>query len=104
MGVETGNMKTSRELMKIFSWNARLCCKQKGMRIGDLERQVGVSPGYLSRIEYSRRVSLANICRTAEILGVTIDDLLSENMMIDMRIEELKKELKMLKSKRGEND
>ncbi len=93
-------MTTSKDLLKRFSVNARYLCKQKGMNIGELEKQVGVSKGYLSRLSSSEKaISLVNLYKTAQILGTPIDDLLSEDMMIKHRIQELEEELNLLKER-----
>ena len=93
-------MKTLDDLLKRFSANARYLCKQKGMNIGELEEQVGVSKGYLSRLSSSEKaISLVNLYKTAQILGTTIDELLSEDMMIKHRIQELEEELNLLKER-----
>lgn len=91
-------MKTSKDLLKIFSRNARYLCKQKGIFIGDLEAEIGVSKGYISRLEKSEKaISLANLYETARILETSIDDLLREDLAIKRRIQELEEELNLLK-------
>lgn len=94
-------MTTSKELLKRFSVNARYLCKQKNINIGELEKQIGVSKGYLSRLSSSEKaISLGNLYKTAQILETTIDDLLSEDMMIKYRIQELEEELNLLKERK----
>lgn len=92
----------SKDLLRIFSRNARYICKNKGISIGELEEKVGVSKGYLSRLESSKKaMSLANLWKIAQILETSIDNLLNENMMIKYRIQELEEELKSLKKESG---
>ena len=93
---------TSKELLRIFSLNVRYLCKQKGIRIGDLESRIGVSKGYISRLVSSEKaMSLANLWKIAQILETSIDDLLNEDMAIEHRIQELEEEIKTLKDLRG---
>jgi len=94
---------TSKELLKNFSENARYLCKQKGKSIGELEKEIGVSKGYLSRIVNSEKaISLANLYKISQILETTIDDLISKDMCLEWKIQELEKELDSLKKQRGD--
>ena len=92
---------TTNDLMKIFSRNVRFICKQRGLNIGNFEKQIGVSAGYLSRLEKNAsKIALLNIYNASKILAVTIDDLLNKDMAIEQRIAELKEELEMLEKGR----
>ena len=94
---------TSKELMERFSTNTRYLCKQKGKSIGELEKEIGVSTGYISRLAKTKQaIKLSSAYVTAKILEVSMDDLLSEDLMIVNRIHELEEELNKLKMKRGE--
>ena len=94
---------TSKELLKNFSENARYLCKQKGKSIGELETEIGVSKGYLSRIVNSEKaINLANLYKVSQILETTIDDLISKDMCLEWKIQELEKELDSLKKQRGD--
>ena len=78
--------------------NLRYVCKDKGIQIGELERKAGVSLGYLSRMENKgKSISLCKAYAFANIVGVTIDDLLRKDFFKEMRIKELEEELKKLK-------
>ena len=81
-----------------FFRNLRIVCKNKGIQIGELETIVGVSIGYISRMEKNgKSISLRNAYSLANIVGVTLDDLLRKDMFKEMRIKELEEELKKLK-------
>ncbi len=57
--------------------NIRELLKLRGIKIGDLEQQIGVSPGYFSRIlKEGRDVPVEHIIAVAEVLQVSIDSLL----------------------------
>lgn len=93
---------TLKELLKKFSENVRYLCKQKGKSIGELETEIGVSKGYLSRIvNLEKAINLANLYKVSQILETTIDDLISKDMYLEWKIQELEKELDSLKKQRG---
>lgn len=57
---------------------------QKRMSQADLAEQVNMSVSYLSRIETAKkRVSLESLVRIADVLGVTVDNLLTGNQSND---------------------
>ena len=57
--------------------NIRELLKQRGIKIGDLEQKIGVSPGYFSRIlKEGRDIPIEHIIAVAAILQVSIDNLL----------------------------
>lgn len=91
----------ANDLMKMFSRNVRFICKQRGLNISYLEKQIGVATGYFSRLEKNGlKISLLNAYNASEILGVTIDDLLNKDISIEQRIAELKEELETLEKQR----
>lgn len=56
--------------------------KEKGVKIGDLEKSVGVSTGYLSRLNKGENTTVPSvdfIANVAEVLGVTVDALLNND-------------------------
>lgn len=57
--------------------NIRELLKMRGIKIGDLEQRIGVSPGYFSRIlKEGRDIPIEHIVTVAEMLQVSIDNLL----------------------------
>ena len=49
---------------------------QRGFRQFDVARQVGISEPYMSKLETGRKMPKGDLlCRIAEIIGVTEDDL-----------------------------
>ena len=89
----------SKKYYERFFRNIRFVCKNKGIQIGELETIVGVSLGYISRMEKNgKSISLRNAYSLANIVGVTIDDLLRKDFFKEMRIKELEEELKKLKA------
>lgn len=93
---------TSKELLEIFAQNVKCICKQKNICIGDLEKQIGISKGYLTRAsKYKNAISLWTTYPISKSLETSIDDLLNKDMTIEYRIQELKEELAKLESLRG---
>ena len=61
--------------------NVRLMAKAAGWKLGDLERAVGLSVGYFARCRQSASVpAVDTVYNAAKCLGVTIEDLLDENL------------------------
>lgn len=83
--------------------NARLLCKYQGKDIGEMEKAVGVSTGYLSRVKGRVMLRIDTSYALAEYLGTNINDLVSNSAIRRVRIEELKAELAELE-KEEESD
>lgn len=67
---------------KILFDNISYLLKKRDMKIGELETQVGVSLGYISRTskEGNTKPGIDFIVNTAKVLGVSIDTLLRVNL------------------------
>lgn len=81
--------------------NVRYVAKHKKMLIGDIEKQVGLSPGYFSR--EGTKISAEKLYEVSKILDVSMEDLITDRLrekIILEKIEELQKELKEV---RGES-
>ena len=71
------NRKFSKELdnSRIVG-NIQLLAKRSGIQLGDVESQIGVSRGYLSRVaNTSKSLSLSLVYDAADILGVSVGTL-----------------------------
>ena len=57
--------------------NIRILAKAKNIKIGVLEKDSGLSRGYLARLEKNNDISpnIKTVCKIAEILGVSLDRL-----------------------------
>ncbi len=77
--------------------NAKLYCKAMHRNIGDLERDIGVSIGYLSRIKGKAMLPIDKGYAIANWLGVAMDDLVTGKLIKRQRIAELEEELAILK-------
>lgn len=85
-----------REKIFQFKQNARYFAKSRGT-IGDMERAVGVSPGYLSRDLKSLNMTV--VLRIAKYLDMSVDELLNPKSRFDA---EAKRVTKVLEEKEQE--
>ena len=71
--------------------NIKVLCKIKHIKMNELETQIGLSCGYLSRMG-KKRITVDRIDKAAEILGVTVDDLLHKNLEDELELPIAKQE------------
>lgn len=71
--------------------NIRYICKCRGLKIGDIERKVGVSAGYVARTKKRASPSFENIVRFAEVLGVPWEYLADEDLKRKEKVSQLKR-------------
>ena len=65
-----------------FCNNILFLIKQNGLNVGEFEKAAGMSAGYISRAKRGgNAMSIDFLVKTAQILGVSTDDLL----MVDLR-------------------
>lgn len=65
-------------------------CKLKDIKIGTIERQLGVQIGYFARKKnYQAPLHFTDIYEVVKIVGVTINDLVYKNFAIDLISKEL---------------
>lgn len=62
--------------------NIKQLCKQKGIPISGLEREVGISNGTISRWGTSSP-SVENVRKVAEYFGTTVDRLIAEDVTLN---------------------
>lgn len=84
-----------------FVINACYLLKQKGIKIGQFEKEIGISSGYISRCKSdNKKISLDLAIKISNTLGITIDEIIAIDYK-KLRIAELEAELRELKE---END
>lgn len=82
----------------MFILNTRYLVKKSGKKIQDFESDFGISSGYLKRMMTRKGgISLNVACEIARYLGVSLDDMIKEDMGRTEKIEELEKKLEELK-------
>ena len=83
---------------EIFILNVRYLVKKSGKKIQDFESDFGISSGYLKRMMNKKGgISLNVACEIARYLGMSLDDLVKEDIGRVEKIEQLEKELNELK-------
>ena len=90
----------AKEKVMNFSRNVAYIAKQRG-GILHLEKEIGVSPGYISRTKNGKRnLSLETAIVIADALSHGIDELCEKDLFIDARIAELEREIEALKARK----
>ena len=67
--------------------NVKFLAKEKSIMLRDVEKHIGIAPGYISR----RKFSIDHICRLAEVLGVSVSDLVERDYEEEKRSKEAEK-------------
>ena len=68
--------------------NVKFLAKEKGIMLRDVEKHIGIAPGTISR----RKFSIDHICGLAEVLGVSVSDLIERDYEEEKRAEEVENE------------
>ena len=63
------------EMLSNLYFNVKQISKERGIQLGALEAEVGLSPGYFSR---AKRCGIEKVSEIAKILGTTMETLLDE--------------------------
>ena len=72
--------------------NVKTLAKIKNEKLSDVEEQVGLSQGYLSRCS-GRGINIDNVYKLAKHFGITIEELITANYESVLKKESLKVEL-----------
>lgn len=83
-------------MLERFYNNICFICRSKGIKIGALEKEVGVSPGYFSRMRNGKGLSVVNAFYVAKALDSDLMEMLECDIGKQARIRELEKELSMV--------
>lgn len=74
------------ECNKTIYRNVKTLVKIRGIHLSDIEKECGMSIGYLSR---GKNLSSLHLIKLSEIFGVSIDDLLKKDLTSSFRSDEL---------------
>ena len=85
-------MRPSEQIIK----NAVFLCKVNKKKIGDMEKEIGVSPGYLSRCKGWKTISVDTAMRIAKYLDLTLNDLIYRDIETLFAIEEKQSQIAKL--------
>lgn len=96
--------------IEVFITNVKSLCNLNEIKIGDLEKELGVGKGYLARVlRGSGDLSLRNALIISEKLGKSMNDLLTSNYAavvakrdLDEKIRKAREELARLEAERDE--
>lgn len=87
----------SNEIIQNIYQNTKYLCKKNGIPLAEIEREIGVSAGYLSRVANSiGDIGILKVCRIAEELETSVGDLIDSEMWKTDRIKELREEIERL--------
>lgn len=79
-----------------FHENLKWYCKNKGIKIGEIEESIGVSRGYISRLQGKKTISVGKAYLIAKIFGVSLDDMLSKSLWREEKERELLEQIRAL--------
>ena len=61
--------------------NVRILAKKQRIKMKDIERNLGLAKGYFCRCEQnSNAMRIDTVCKLADLFGVTVDELLCEDL------------------------
>jgi len=80
-----------------FAENVKYLCKIKKITMQDLEHNIGITKGYVSRISEKKDIGLGKAYMISKLLEVDINDLIEKDMWREARIKELEAELAALR-------
>jgi transcriptional regulator with XRE-family HTH domain len=63
----------------------------RGLKIGEIERSIGRRAGYIARWPRTESISIEDVYEIANILDVTIDTLINEDVELKVKLEEIAK-------------
>lgn len=80
------------DINKQIYYNVKMLAKKEGMNLGEVEKQIGISQGYLSRLKC---VSAEVVVKLSKLFEVPIEDLMTKDMGSSIQKEELTRRLDM---------
>ena len=61
----------------------------RGLKIGKIERSIGRRAGYVARWPRTESISIEDVYKISNILGVTIDTLINEDIDSKIKLQEI---------------
>ena len=83
-------------MIKALSDNIQALIEIRGIQVGKLEKQLGVSAGYFSRVRRGMSISSEVLYNLSKVMDVSMDDLCSKgykNRLIRDKVEQLNRML-----------
>ena len=88
-----------KEISVEFCKNVKYICENSGIMIGEVEKNAGISRGYISR---QKRISLDCAYNIANYLDMSLDSMVSKTLEKEQKIKALKKHLEDVKKEIAE--
>ena len=82
--------------------NIQFLARKRGIPLGLLERRMGVSKGYLSRVKSKNGLSIDHVLKAAEILKCSIEILFNEDLAVESEITSINEQIRSLCERRQE--
>ena len=83
--------------------NIYCLCKTKSLKIGDIEKKIGVRTGYFSRKKKGQTaIGFYELLETTELLGVSLNEIVSKNFYKDLAKAKLEEELREIEQRKSE--
>ena len=79
--------------------NVKHLCKENGIKVGEIERAIGMNSGYFSRkFRKGEEMSIpcGHILYVSKFFGVSMEDLMTEQMGMAGKIAEIRAEIERL--------
>ena len=77
------------EYNRIIGSNIRFERRKKNLTIEDLSEILNIAPGFLGLIERGQRgTSIKNLCTSADLFGLTLDQLITEDLSGNLELKE----------------
>lgn len=82
--------------MNRFVKNVKFLCKEKNIKIGVLEKNVGICVGRIARLKQNGSISLNAAYGISKILETSLDDLLETDIELKYLVKKKREELEEL--------
>lgn len=82
--------------------NILFLTRKNGIKIGELEKSIGVSTGYLSRCKHFKDITVGHVIKAAEVLGCPITTLFDETIAVRAELKALDEQIENLCERRQE--
>lgn len=80
---------------KTFAKNVKAYTKAKKISIGEIESQIGISRGSVSRIANGKPGIILDVaCQISQALGVSLEFLLDEKLLSNLKAEKVRTEIR----------
>lgn len=91
-------MKNDITAMNHIVENIKTIARVNGIKLGELERGIGLSIGYFSRVKHGKGISLYTAYRASQILECSLDIICDPNTANRLRKQAIMKEIDALKA------